>query len=95
MLSISTKMCKRNSQLSVNKELEMGKECITHLLMQHVGTCHWMQLTGLDQLLAHETQLTGGWSLQNRGEMAKGKTIRKLWVSLPFMPMTPPVVSIQ
>lgn len=40
----------------------LGPEFDT-LLVQHVGTCHWMQLTGLDKFLAHETQLTGGWSM--------------------------------
>lgn len=40
----------------------LGPEFDT-LLMQHMATGHWMQLTGLDKFLAHETQFTGGWSM--------------------------------
>lgn len=77
------------SQSWEEKEWGMRMVCSTHLLMQHMATCHWMQLTGLDKFLAHETQLTGGWNLQNRGGTVR--RVRNLCISLLFMPMILPI----
>lgn len=35
----------------------------THLLVQHMRAGHGVQVTGLHELLAHETQLTGSGAL--------------------------------
>lgn len=66
MMNINTKMFKRSQIISVVRKEIGGMRMVwsTHLLMQHMATGHWMQLTGLDKFLAHETQFTGGWSLQ-------------------------------
>lgn len=58
----------------------------THLLVQHMGARHWMQLTGLDELLAHETQLTGSWSLRTEEGWLKSEEPLGL---LPLMPVIP------
>lgn len=63
MVSTDPKTSREGSE----KRVEPAGLCGTHLLVQHVGARHRVQLAGVDELLAHETQLAGGRRLWGGG----------------------------
>lgn len=66
MLMMRINLVKQSRKITSAVRVEPKMTYNTYLLVQCVGAGHWVQLTGLDKFLTHQTQLTSGCSLWDK-----------------------------